>query len=357
MSDQQGPLQALLRHACASKASDVHLEVGSVPRIRINGDMIRLNMPVLTQKQAEAYLMPLMDERLSSLLSETGNADFSYSVKGAACYRVNFLMQHYGLGAVFRVIPQAIPSFEELGLPGIIRNIALCRRGFILMTGATGSGKSTTLAAMIQYVNERRRAHIITIEDPVEFVYRSELCLIDQREIGRHATSFASAIRAALRESPDIILVGELRDYETISLAIKAAEMGVLVMGTLHTNNASKAVDRMIDAFPPREQDQVRTMLSQSLKAVIAQMLLKTADGKGRVPAVEILIAAAGLPNLIREGRASNITSFIQTGRGEGMQTMDHALIELARAGKIKPELALERAYDQEMVSRHISSQ
>jgi twitching motility protein PilT len=322
--------------------------------MRVNGDMIGIALPVLTQKRAEELLFPIIDDCRRAVFAETGNVDFSFEIPQDSRYRVNYLMQYNGMGAVFRAIPQKIPTLESLRLPEVMKKIAMFRRGLVIMTGATGSGKSTTLAAMINYVNERRRAHIITIEDPVEFVYPSNLCLIDQREVGAQARSFAEALRAALRESPDIILVGELRDLETISLAIRAAEMGVLVLGTLHTNSAAKAVDRMIDVFPPREQEQVRSMLSQSLRAVIAQQLLKTADGRGRVAAIEVLIASAGLGNLIREGRVSQIASLIQTGKSEGMQSMDLALIELARSGMIRKEAALERSCDSEMVGRHL---
>jgi twitching motility protein PilT len=347
-------LDGILRQALMHGASDIHLKVGSVPAMRINGDMVGMEMPILTREYAQSLLFPLLHGRLISIFNETGNADFSYEIQGVSRFRVNYLQQYYGMGAVFRVIPEELPTVEKLGIPDVIKKIALFRRGLVVMTGATGSGKSTTLAAMLNHINDCKRAHIITIEDPIEFVHPSRMCLIDQREVGRHTHSFADALRSAIRESPDIILVGELRDLETISLAIKAAETGVLVLGTLHTNSAAKAVDRMIDVFPSREQEQVRAMISLSVKAIIAQQLLKTADGKGRVAALEILISTPALGNLIREGKVSHISSIIQTGRSEGMQSMDHALIDLVRAGKITPELALARAHQEEMVKRNL---
>jgi twitching motility protein PilT len=270
----------------------------------------------------------------------------AYELGDEARFRCNFLYQQRGVGAVFRIIPTKILTLEQLGLSETLKTIAMFKQGLVLVTGPTGSGKSTTLAAMIDYINENRDAHIITIEDPLEFVHPNKKCLFTQREIGTHARSFADALRVASRENPDIILVGEMRDLETISLALTCAELGILVFGTLHTNSASKTVDRIINAFPADQQEQTRTMLSESLKSVVAQQLLKTKDGNGRCAAIEILIGSQALASMIRDKKISQINSVIQTGTNEGMQTMDQHLMKLIKEDKITPQAAYEKAID-----------
>jgi twitching motility protein PilT len=339
-------LEDLLRKCVEISASDIHLEVGAPPVFRIRGDIVFTDSPPLVQKDMETLSFPLMSDAQCKVFHETGNMDLAYELPGVARFRVNILKQYHGVGTVFRVIPEKIPTMESLGLPEVLKKVCMSSRGIVIVTGPTGSGKSTSLAAMINYTNNNRKAHIITIEDPIEFTHRSIRCLIDQREVGHHTKSFADALRAALREDPNIVLVGEMRDLDTTSLAITAAEMGVLVFGTLHTNSAAKTIDRIIDIFPAKQQDQVRTQLSQSLKAVLAQQLLKTADGKGRAAAFEVMLCNTGLANLIREGKTNMLSSFMQMGVSEGMQTMDSALIALVREGRVSLETALEKALD-----------
>jgi len=339
-------LNELLKKCLEFSASDIHLEVGAPPIFRINGDVVFTDLPLLTQDQMENLCFPLMSDAQSKTFHATGNMDLAYEIPGTARFRVNILKQYHGLGAILRLIPEDIPSMETLGLPEVVKKVCMNSRGIVIVTGPTGSGKSTSLAAMIHYINTIRKAHIITIEDPIEFTHKSNKCLIDQREIGHHTKSFSDALRAALREDPNIILVGEMRDLETIALAITAAEMGVLVFGTLHTNSAAKTIDRIIDVFPAKQQDQVRTQLAQSLKSVVAQQLLKRVDRKGRVAAFEIMLCNTGLANLIREGKTTLLSSFMQMGSSEGMQTMDAALISLVKEGRITLEAALTRALD-----------
>ncbi|MBI2266159.1 MAG: type IV pilus twitching motility protein PilT [Armatimonadetes bacterium] len=334
------------------QASDVHLPVGTEPLVRIRGDLVKTGLPSLTQKKAETILYPLISQEQKEHLSLTGDLDFSHEEPGVARFRGNYFKQRKGLGAVFRMIPSVIPTLDELDLPPVLRKIAQFKRGLVIVTGATGSGKSTTLAAIIREINNTRRAHVITIEDPLEFVHENRMCRVSHREVGTHAVSFADAIRAAIREDPDIILVGEMRDLDTISQAIRAAEMGLLVLGTLHTNSAAKAIDRMIDVFPAAQQDQIRSMLSESIKAVIAQQLLKRGDGKGRCAAVEVLLGTPGLANMIREGKTPQIINLMQTGRELGMQTMDHALIDLIKKGRIAKEIVKERVRDLRLFQR-----
>lgn len=339
-------LDDLLIILVESGGSDLHLAVNSPPIIRIHGDLMRMKAEKITQHKIESILKPLMAYDQIEKYNETGNLDFAYEIPGTARFRANYFQQYYGMGGVFRIIPSKIPTIEQLNLPHVLKRISLFRSGMVIVTGPTGSGKSTTLAAMINHINENRAAHIITIEDPLEFAHNNKKCVIDHREVGIHASSFADALRAALREDPDIILVGEMRDLETIYQAIKAAETGVLVFATLHTNSASKTVDRMIDVFPAKQQEQIRSMLSESLRAVVAQQLLKTIDGKGRCAANEILLAMSGLGNLIREGKTNMIPSFIQTGREHGMQSMDHTIIEFLKAKKVSLKSAKEKAND-----------
>lgn len=327
-------LEGLLRRLVQEDGSDLHLAVGMPPIFRIHGDLYVSQAPVLTEEKARELLFPLVDETKIADYEKCGNLDFAYEIPGLARFRANYFRQNWGMAAVFRVIPSRIPSIDELHLPPVIKDIAMMKNGIVLVTGPTGSGKSTTLASMIDYVNHHRRAHIITIEDPIEFTHTSDLCLIDHREVGTSAHSFADAIRASLREDPDIILVGEMRDLDTIYNAIKAAETGALVFATLHTNSASKTIDRIIDVFPAKQQEGIRAMLSESFKAVIAQQLLKK-EGGGRVAVHEILVAEAGFSNLIREGKTSQINNYIQTGKEFGMQSMDVGLMQLYRENKI----------------------
>lgn len=340
-------LRDLLQRMVALGASDLHMEAGNPPILRLKGDMRFTNLPRMNHARVEELLSILpVNEAQREKFEEVGNIDFAYELPGVARFRVNWLKQKNGMGSVIRVIPSRVPSLEEMGLPEVLKKVCMSPRGIVLVTGPTGSGKSTTLAAMISYINQNRKAHIITIEDPIEFSHNSNKCLIDHREVGHHCKSFASAMRSALREDPDIVLVGEMRDLETISLALSAAEMGVLVFGTLHTNSATKTIDRVIDVFPSDAQDQVRMQLSQSLRGVVAQQLLKKADGSGRVAALEIMFVNEGIRSLIREGKTSQLPSFLIMGREEGMQTLDNHLIELVRKGIIRKEDAIERAHD-----------
>ena len=324
----------MLRQLVKLEGSDLHLAVGSPPCMRVHGELIYAKAAPLTEEKVRSFFKVMSDDRKAEL-AKTGNADFAHEVKGIARFRGNCFRQHHGSSMVFRVIPSRIPTVEELGLPPILNDIAEMRRGLVVVTGPTGSGKSTTMAAMINHLNRNRKFHIITVEDPIEFFHPSLQCLIDHREVGDHAVSFADALRASLREDPDIILVGEMRDLETIYLAIKAAETGALVFGTLHTNSAAKTIDRIIDVFPAKQQNQIRSMLADSLKAVVAQLLLKRCDKAGRVAVQEILLSKEGFPNLIREGKTSQLKNYLMTGAQHGMQSMDNGLLSLLREGKI----------------------
>ena len=332
--------------------SDLHLQTGSKPAIRILGEVVFLDEEVLTHQRTEALVKEVLDETHFNTLFKTGSVDFAYEVKDLARFRANFLLQHYGYGAVLRVIPSRIPTLEELNLPDSLFEICEYDKGLVIVTGPTGSGKSTTLAAMVNHINENRAAHIITIEDPIEFAHPSKSSMIQQRQVGVHAKTFAQALRSALRESPDIVLVGEMRDLETISQAISAAETGHLVFGTLHTNSAAKTIDRIIDVFPADAQDSIRSMLSGTLRAVIAQQLLKTADGQGRVAVQEIMTVNMGISGLIREAKTSQIPSFITMGSREGMQSMDQHLIQLVQGGRISVESAFERCHSDSTLKR-----
>lgn len=335
----------LLRILVTNKGSDLHLSVGEVPMFRISGDLHRSTCPVLTNEKAKELLAPLVSVERWEAFEKCGNLDFAYEIPDLARFRGNFFKQKYGLAAVFREIPSRIPTIDEMHLPEVLKKIAMFKKGIVLVTGPTGSGKSTTMAAMLDYVNKNRGAHIITIEDPVEFTHKNQQCIIDHREVGAHANTFAEALRASLREDPDIVLVGEMRDLDTIYNAIKAAETGALVFGTLHTNSAAKTIDRIIDVFPAKQQDTIRAMLSESIKAVVAQLLLKKIGG-GRVAVHEILISQAGFSNIIREGKTSQINNYIQTGKEAGMQTMDSALIKLLEDGLIDKNTIKEFCHD-----------
>jgi twitching motility protein PilT len=337
-------VQTLLKATVEAGASDLHVSAGMPPLIRVRGDMVRSPAPALTDADARTMLHTLMSDEQKKEFKERRDIDFAFELPGLCRFRANIFEQRRGIGGVFRVIATKIKTLEELGTPRVLKDLAMKDHGLVLVTGPTGSGKSTTLAAMIDYVNSNRPGHIITIEDPIEFVHESKSCLINQREVGSHTDSFSAALRSALREDPDIILVGELRDLETTALAITAAETGHLVFGTLHTNSASKTIDRLIDIFPAERQSQVRTMVSESLEGVIAQTLLPTTDGKSRVAAIEILVGVSALRNLIREDKTTQIQSVMQVGGQHGMQTLDMALKELVITGKITREVAVERS-------------
>jgi len=346
-------INALLQLAVKHNASDLHVRAGLPPLVRVYGRLQPLPGDDGMESSAEALLEILTESQLH-LFEKYHDLDFAYELPGVGRFRVNFLRQRQGIGAVFRLIPVRIPTLEELGLPQAIVDLVRLEQGLVLVTGPTGSGKSTTLAAMIDYLNQEYDKHIVTIEDPLEFIHPKKTSLVTQREVGTHTLSFAAALRAVLREDPDIILLGELRDLETIALAITAAETGHLVFGTLHTRTAASTVDRMIDVFPPAQQGQIRTMLAETLKGVVAQQLLVRADGQGRVAAVEILIGTPALSHLIREGKTYQIPSIIQTGRREGMQTMDQAILELLRAKRITPQEAYRKAIDKETYRQYL---
>jgi twitching motility protein PilT len=328
----------LLKFAKDQNASDLHISSGEPPMVRKYGDLEKLDTSPLSKEDVHTILYDILSDRQRKSFEETHELDFAVSFGGTSRYRVNAFVQNRGEAIVFRTIPVEIPSLSDLGLPAILADLARKEKGLVLVTGPTGSGKSTTLAAMIEFINSEDKVHIITVEDPIEFTYSPKKALINQRELGAHTKSFANALRSALREDPDVILVGEMRDLETISLAITAAETGHLVLGTLHTSSAPKTIDRVIDVFPAEQQAQIRTMFSESILAVISQNLIKKKDGKGRVAALEIMIATHAIRNLIREGKIAQIHSSIQTGRQFGMQTMDNALKELHGKGLVSTE-------------------
>ena len=319
----------LLSFAKKEGASDIHLSSGEPPTIRIHGDIRKIDAPPLSREEVHKVLYDILRDHQRKVYEEQHELDFAISWANIGRFRVNAFMQNRGESVVFRTIPTEIPTLEQLGMPKILSDLTEKDKGLILVTGPTGCGKSTTLAAMIDLINRRDKCHILTVEDPIEFVHESKKSLINQRELGVHTHSFANALKAALREDPDVILVGEMRDLETISLALTAAETGHLVFGTLHTSSAPKTVSRVVDVFPPEQQEQVRTMFSESLQAVLTQQLLKRKDGKGRVAALEIMVGTAAVRNLIRENKIAQILSSLQTGRQYGMQTMDQALVEL----------------------------
>ena len=327
-------------------ASDLHLSSGSQPIIRLHGDLERVKYKVFEHDELKKLLYEITPEGKIKEFEESGDVDFAYEVPGMARYRVNFFNQNRGCAAVFREIPSKILTCEELSLPPLLKNLALLPKGLVLVTGPTGSGKSTTLAAIIDYANKNRKRHILTIEDPIEFVHTPQQCLINQRELGRDTRSFAAALRGALREDPDIVLVGEMRDLETIQLALEAAETGHLVFSTLHTISAAKTVDRIIEVFPGDLQEQIRAGLSESLRAVVAQNLFKRIDKKGRAAALEILVGVPAVRNLIRENKTFQINSVMETGKKFGMQTLDDEIMRLLNAKMIDPNDAYEKAVD-----------
>ena len=338
--------------------SDLHMIIGLPPMVRKKGELVPIgDLPAMTAEANKNLLYEIMPQKSRAEFEETNDLDFAYEVPGMARFRANILRQHRGIAGIFRIIPTTILTAEQLGLPETVLKVTENKQGLILVTGPTGSGKSTTLAAMINHINSTRSAHLITLEDPLEFVHQNIKCLVTQREIGEHTLSFNNALRATSRQDADIILVGEMRDVETISLAISCAERGQLVFGTLHTNSASKTIDRIIDAFPPDQQSQVRSMLAESLKGVVAQQLLKTADGKGRCAALEILIGSSALANVIREGKTTQIPSIIQGGKSQGMQSMDQCLIALIGEGKVTAEDAVAKAMDKSLFQRFLKKE
>jgi len=339
----------LLAFSVKNKASDLHLSAGLPPMIRVHGDVRKINLPSMDHSQVHDMVYDIMNDGQRKVYEETLECDFSFEIPNLARFRVNAFNQNRGAGAVFRTIPSKVLSLEQLSAPAIFKDIANNPRGLVLVTGPTGSGKSTTLAAMVDYVNENEFGHILTVEDPIEFVHESKKCLINQREVGPHTLSFANALRAALREDPDVILVGEMRDLETIRLALSAAETGHLVFGTLHTSSAAKTIDRIVDVFPAAEKEMVRSMLSESLRAVISQTLCKTKDEQGRVAAHEIMIGTPAIRNLIREGKIAQMYSAIQTGQNVGMQTLDQNLQDLVKRNLISLPEARAKAANKEM--------
>lgn len=330
-------------------ASDLHLVAGQQPILRVRGEIERVKYEPLSNDQLRAMLYEITPETKVKEFEETGDVDFGYEIQGLARYRSNFFMHRAGVGAVFREIPSVIATCEQLGLPPVVAKLATLPRGLVLLTGPTGSGKSTTLAAIIDEANRNRKDHIITIEDPIEFVHHSQNCIINHRELGQHTKSFTAALRGALREDPDIILVGEMRDLETISLAIEAASTGHLVFSTLHTTSASKTIDRIIEVFPGEQQSQIRSTLADGIRAVIAQVLFKRIDVKGRCVAPEILVATPAVRNLIRESKTHQIPSMIQTGRKHGMQLLDDAIMNLYNKGWISADEAYQKSNDKDM--------
>ncbi len=338
----------LLAFAVKNNASDLHLSAGLPPMIRVDGDIRRINVPPLDHKTVHGLIYDIMNDKQRKDFEEFFETDFSFEIPGLARFRVNAFNQNRGAGAVFRTIPSNILSLEELGCPPVFQDIASYPRGLVLVTGPTGSGKSTTLAALINHRNENDFSHVLTIEDPIEFVHQSKKCLVNQREVHRDTLGFSEALRSALREDPDIILVGEMRDLETIRLALTAAETGHLVFGTLHTSSAAKTIDRVIDVFPAGEKEMVRSMLSESLRAVISQTLLKKIGG-GRTAAWEIMIGTPAIRNLIREDKVAQMYSAIQTGQAQGMQTLDQHLQDLLHRGVISRQDAFLRAQNKEL--------
>lgn len=346
-------IKELLIMAKEEDASDLHLNVGIPPVLRINGKLKKLDLPELTPESTHEMIYSILNERQKTDFEKYGELDLSYELANVARFRINVFKHRRGEGAAFRLIPEKIKTLSELNLPSILSNFTEKDKGFVLLTGPTGSGKSTTLAALIDIINKNRYDNIITIEDPIEFIHYHKNCLISQREVGSHTKSFTSALRNALREDPDVILVGEMRDLETISMALTAAETGHLVFSTLHTISAGETVERIIDVFPPHQQNQVRMQLAGSILGIVAQTLMPTLDGKGRVPALEVMIANPAIRNLIREGKTYQIPSTIQISKKDGMQSLDQSLKDLLMEGKISREDAIKKAIDKKAFMEH----
>ncbi len=355
--DLQVPIPELLGKLLEMNGSDLHLTAGTPPTVRVHGELERLqDYPNLSPRALQGMIYAILPQKMRERFEQELELDMSYSLPGRARFRVNVYMQRDAVGAVFRVIPFEIKGLDELGLPPVCADLARFPRGFVVVTGPTGSGKSTTLAGMVDVVNTERAGHIMTVEDPIEFLHKHKTCVVNQREIGADTHSFASALKHVLRQDPDVILVGEMRDLETISTAITAAETGHLVFATLHTQDAPQTIDRIIDVFPPHQQQQTRVQLSTTLQGVITQQLVPTTDGRGRVVAAEVMIATPGIRNLIREGKVHQIYSAMQAGGRYGMQTMDMSLASHVKAGRINQQMAFERCHDPEELQRLIGS-
>ena len=353
--DIQVPVPELLEIVLERGASDLHLTAGAPPTIRLHGDLIRLvDYPILSPRALQGMIYAILPQKMRERLEGELELDMSYALPGKARFRVNVYYQRDSIGAAFRLIPYEIKSVESLGLPSVVADLARYPRGFVVVTGPTGSGKSTSLAGMVDIVNRERSAHIMTVEDPIEFLHKHQQCIVNQREVGSDTHSFAQALKHVLRQDPDVILVGEMRDLETISTAITAAETGHLVFATLHTQDAPQTIDRIIDVFPPHQQQQVRVQLATTLQGIVTQQLLQTADGRSRAVACEVLICTPAVRNLIREGKVHQIYSIMQAGGRFGMQTMDQALANLVKEGKISQQLAYERSHDPEELNRLI---
>jgi twitching motility protein PilT len=347
-------LDAFFKLMVEQGASDLHLTSGSQPILRVGGELQRIRYQTLENDELKKMLYEITTEQKVKEFEETGDIDFAYEIPGLSRYRANFFVQTNGVAAVFRQIPDTILNTEQLDLPKVLNKLPMLPKGLVLVTGPTGSGKSTTLAALIDYANTQRKDHILTIEDPVEFVHKSKNCVVNHREVGSHTKSFAAALRAALREDPDIILVGEMRDLETISLACEAASTGHLVFGTVHTQSAAKTVDRIIDVFPHEQQEQIRATLADSLQAVVSQTLFKRRDSKGRCAALEILIVTPAVRNLIRDNKTFQIPTVLQTGKKYGMQSLDDAIMDLLNKRRINPEDAYLHCLDKERFRQFI---
>jgi len=353
--DLQVPVSELLEIVLERGASDLHITAGAPPTIRLHGDLIRLvDYPILSPRTLQGMIYAILPQKMRERLEGELELDMSYALPGKARFRVNVYYQRDSIGAAFRLIPYEIKTVESLGLPSVVADLARYPRGFVVVTGPTGSGKSTSLAGMVDIVNRERSAHIMTVEDPIEFLHKHQQCIVNQREVGADTHSFSQALKHVLRQDPDVILVGEMRDLETISTAITAAETGHLVFATLHTQDAPQTIDRIIDVFPPHQQQQVRVQLATTLQGVVTQQLLQTADGRSRAVACEVLICTPAVRNLIREGKVHQIYSIMQAGGRFGMQTMDQALATLVKEGKISQQLAYERSHDAEELNRLI---
>lgn len=360
--DEQFPLVAgftlneLLIEAIEQKASDVHITVGMPPLMRVNGQLTKMRDYTLKPEHTSFICMGMLNDKQKDVLAVKGEVDFSYGIPNVSRFRVNIYRQRKSLTAAIRIIMSSIPTIDSLKLPSILKQLALRPRGLILVTGPTGSGKSTTLASMVDFINNQRSCHILTLEEPIEYLHKHRTAMINQREIGDDSQSFANGLRAALREDPDVILVGEMRDLETISTAISAAETGHLVMSTLHTTSAAQTIDRIIDVFPPYQQTQVRVQLASVIQGIIAQQLLVTADNKGRVAALEVLLGSDAVRNTIREGKVHQIQSYIQTGIKQGMMSMDYSLSQLVRKAQISTDTAYSYCQDPDMLQRYLVS-
>jgi twitching motility protein PilT len=355
--DLQVPVPELLSKLLDRHGSDLHLTAGAPPTVRVHGDLERLEeYPPLSPRALQGMVYAILPQKLRERFEQDLELDMSYSLPGRARFRVNVFMQRDALGAVFRVIPFEIKGIDELGLPPVVAELARYQRGFVVVTGPTGSGKSTTLASMVDVVNTERAGHIMTVEDPIEFLHKHKSCIVNQREIGADTHGFGEALKHVLRQDPDVILVGEMRDLETIGTAITAAETGHLVFATLHTQDAPQTIDRIIDVFPPHQQQQVRVQLSTTLQGVVTQQLIPTSDGNGRVAAIEVMVTTPAIRNLIREGKVHQIYSAMQAGGRFGMQTMDMSLAAHVKAGRITQQMAFERCHDPEELTRLVGS-